>query len=337
MSATLDTVYLGLALPNPIVISACPFVEDLDMLRQLEGAGAAAAVFPSLFEEQIVHEQMQVNALYEHGAESFGEATSYFPDMETYNLGSEGYLRRLTAARQAVAMPLIGSLNGITTGGWVRYATRIEEAGVDALELNITGFMADPEISAADAERIYIDLVREVRSAVQIPLALKIGPYFSSLGSFAQRLVNLGVDGLVIFNRFVPPDIDLETLTVTPRLELSTSSENRMTLTWIALLRDKLNASIAAGMGIHTSDDVLKMILVGADVTMMASAVLRHGPQHITKVLEGVQTWLDEREYESVQQAKGSLSQQRCPDPLAYERVGYMRTLASWSTSVGGA
>ncbi len=330
MSPDLTTRYLGLRLDSPLVASACPLTEDLDMLRRLEEAGAAAAVFPSLFEEQIEQEELEVHALYELGVDSYAEALTYFPDLKEYSVGPDGYLRRLEQAKAAVSIPVMGSLNGATTGGWVRYARLIEEAGADALELNIYFVAADAGMSARDVEQRYLDLVAEVRASVSIPLAVKVAPFFSAFACMAGRLVGAGANGLVLFNRFVHPDIDLETLKVTPRLELSDSRESRLPLTWIALLRGQVGASLAASSGVHAADDAIKLVLAGADVTMMASALYRNGPEHLRTVRAGIERWMTEREYASIEQMKGSMSQQHCPDPTAFERVNYMKTIASF-------
>lgn len=331
MSADLRTRYLGLELRNPIVVSACPMTEDVETLQRLEAAGAAAAVFPSLFEEQIEQEQLEVHALYEHGAESFGEAVSYFPDLTNYNVGPDGYLERLAAAKRAVSIPVIGSLNGCTTGGWTRYARLIQDAGADALELNIYVVPTDPAQTAADVERIYLDLVHEVRASISIPLAVKVAPFFSAFANMSTRLAEAGADGLVLFNRFVHADIDIDELQVLPKLVLSTPVEMRLPMMWIALLRGHLEISLAATSGVHDWRDVVKLLLAGADVTMTASALYQNGPAHIAHLLNGAKAWLEENEYESVEQLKGSLSQAHCPDPAAFERVGYMKTLTSFS------
>lgn len=335
MSMDLSTTYLGLRLSNPIVVSACPMTEKLDTLRLLEDAGAAAAVFPSLFEEQIEQEELGINALYEYGAESYAEALSYFPELSDYNVGPDGYLRRLEEARQAVSIPIIGSLNGATSGGWVRYARLIEDAGADALELNIYFLATDPDMPPAEVEARYVDLVREVRAAVSIPLAVKIAPFFSALAHLARRLAEAGADGLVLFNRFVHPDIDLETLETVPNLSLSSSYESRLPLTWVALLRNRVRCSLAATTGIHTHEDALKLILAGADVTMMASALYLHGPQHISAVLSSMRAWMHEREYTGLEQMKGSMSAEHCPDPMAFERITYMKTIAAFRRQLG--
>ncbi len=335
MTVNLQTTYLGLELANPLVVAACPLTEDLDMLQRLEQAGAAAAVFPSLFEEQIEQEQVDVFGLYENAADSFAEATSYFPELEGYNVGPEGYLDRLAEAKRRVSIPIIGSLNGVSTGGWVRYATLIQEAGADALELNIYHVAADPERSAGDVEKAHLDLVQQVREAVSIPLAVKLAPQFTSLAYFARQLVERGVNGLTLFTRLVYPDIDLEQLAVHPYFDFSTPAERRPPLMWMALLRGRINASLAATGGVHSADDALRVLLAGADVIMLASALYQNGPGHLANMLDDLHRWMDDRDYESVAQLRGSLSLEHSPDPSAYERVSYMRKIASFSRAFG--
>lgn len=330
MNVDLSTRYLGLTLRNPLVASACPLNQDPEFLVALEEAGAAAAVFPSLFEEQIEFQQQQIFGLYEYGTESFAESLSYFPELEDYNVGPTEYLQRLRAARKAVHFPLIGSLNGMTVGGWTHFARLIEEAGVDALELNVYFVPTDPRHGSDEVERRYLDLVAAIRKAVHIPLAVKVGPYFTSFGHFARRLVDAGADGLVIFNRYIQPDINLETLDFFPNLALSESYESRLSMTWIAMLRGRVGAYLAATSGVHEVDDLIKMLLVGADVTMLASAIYRHGPAHFTRLEQGLHDWLVEKNYTSVQQMKGSLSRENCPSPEAFERVNYMRSLVAY-------
>jgi dihydroorotate dehydrogenase (fumarate) len=330
MSVDLRTGYLGLQLRNPLVVSACPMTAKIELLCRLEEAGAAAAVMPSLFEEQIVHDQMEFFEYCEDPANSFGEALSYFPELEAYDPGPDSYLRGIEAAKAAATIPIIGSLNGSSKGGWIRYARLIQEAGADALELNIYLVAADPEQTATDVEARYLDLVAAVRESVSIPMAVKIGPFFSSLPNLARRLEAAGADGLVLFNRFLQPDIDLETLTVRPNLVMSTSDELRLPLRWIAILRGQLGLSLAASSGVHTPQDVLKLLLAGADVTMTASSLYQHGPEHIRTLLDGVQAWLAEREYTSVAQMKGSVSQANCRDPEAFERANYVKTLTNF-------
>jgi dihydroorotate dehydrogenase (fumarate) len=334
MSVDLRTHYLGLELKNPLVVSACPMTANLDTLRRLEEAGAAAAVLPSLFEEQIVHDQLELFEYYGDSADSSQEAQSYFPELEGYDPGPDDYLRTIEAAKAAVGIPVIGSLNGTSRGGWTRYARMIEQAGADALELNIYLITTDPDSTGADVESRYLDLVEAVRESTRIPLAVKIGPYFSSLPHMARRLWSAGADGLVLFNRFLQPDIDLETLTVSPNLVLSSSDELRLPLRWIAILRGQLGLSLAATTGVHSPHDVLKLLLAGADVTMTASSLYKNGPGHLRTLLDGVRSWLEEREYASVEQMKGSVSRENIRDPEAYERANYVKTL---TTFVGGA
>jgi dihydroorotate dehydrogenase (fumarate) len=331
MSADLSTTYLGLPLRNPLVASASSLTGRLDSLRRLEDAGASAAVLPSLFEEQIEHDEMAVHQLYELTSERFPEALSLFPEVESYNTGPENYLREIEGAKQALEIPVIGSLNGTSTGGWVRYAKLIEEAGADALELNVYFVATDPDEPAERVEARYLELVAEVRRSVTIPLAVKIGPFFSALPNMARKLNGAGADGLVLFNRFLQPDIDLETLQVTPRLVLSTSDELRLPLRWIAILRPQLRLSLAATTGVHAAADVVKLLLAGADVTMVASALYKYGPEYLGTLLGGLRSWLVEKEYRSVEQLKGSLSQVNAPDPAAFERSNYIKTLVNFS------
>ncbi len=331
----LATRYLGLDLANPIVPSASPMTREVESLERLEEAGAAAVVLPSLFEEQIEHETMAINAALNFGAEISAESTEgYFPEMDNYNTGAGDYLGKLRAAKDVLSIPVIASLNGTTHGGWTLYARVLEEAGADALELNIYIVAADADQTGAEVEAEYLRLVEAVRAAVHIPLAVKIGPFFSSMGNMATQLTEAGADGLVLFNRFYQPDIDLELLSVEPNLVLSTSDEMRLVLRWMAILYGRVGASLAATTGVHTVEDVVKLILAGADVTMLASALLRYGPELITSLLDGLSGWLDERGYESVNQARGSLSQLSSPDPKAFERANYMRTLVEYSSKV---
>ena len=334
MSVDLRTRYLGLELKNPLVVSACPMTANLDVLRRLEDAEAAAAVMPSLFEEQLVHDQLELYEYYEAPADSFNEAQTYFPELEGYDPGPDTYLRTIEAAKDAVRIPIIGSLNGTSRGGWTRYARMIEEAGADALELNLYLVATDPDASAADVESRYIELVEAVRESITIPMAVKIGPFFSSLPNMARRLAFAGADGLVLFNRFLQPDIDLETLAVTPNLVLSDSNELRLPLRWIAILRGQLATSLAATTGVHTPQDAIKLLLAGADATMTASSIYKNGPGHLRTLVEGIRSWLEEREYESVEQMKGSVSRANIRDPEAYERANYVKTL---TTFIGGA
>jgi dihydroorotate dehydrogenase (fumarate) len=333
MSVDLRTTYLGMELAHPVVVSACSLGFDPTNLKRMESAGASAIVLPSLFEEQIVHDQMAVHEFYEFTSEKFPEALSFFPEMDDYNTGPEAYLRLVEQAKRSLSIPVIGSLNGTSAGGWTRYAHLIQDAGADALELNIYHLVTDPAIDARAAEARYLELVAEVRKAVSIPLAVKLGPFFSALPHMATRLVDAGADGLVLFNRFYQPDIDLETLRVVSRLVLSTSDEVRLPMRWIAILSGRVKASLAATTGVHTPEDVLKLLLAGADVTMVASALYTHGIDHLRVLVEGVRSWLEEHEYASVAQMKGSVSQANAPDPEAFERANYIRTLVDFTSS----
>ncbi|HYL08804.1 MAG TPA: dihydroorotate dehydrogenase-like protein [Candidatus Udaeobacter sp.] len=331
MSADLRTTYLGLELANPLVAAASPLTGTLDGLLALEEGGASAVVLQSLFEEQIKHHELQVDSILVSFADSFSEARDFFPALDDYNTGPESYLRMIERAKESLHIPVIGSLNGISPGGWTRYAQMIERAGADALELNIYFVAADPRVTGADVEARYIALVRDVAASISIPLAVKIGPYFSSLANMAMRLADAGAQGLVLFNRFLYPDISLHRMKVTPTLHLSSSEESLMPLRWIAIISGQVPVSLAASSGIHTSDDVVKLLLAGADVTMMASALLRRGPTHLRHVLGGLSRWLEEHEYTSVEEMRGSLSQASSPDPGAFERANYMRSLVDFT------
>jgi dihydroorotate dehydrogenase (fumarate) len=331
MSVDLTTRYLGIKLRSPVAVSSCPITGDLDGLRRLEAAGAAAAVLPSLFEEQIEHEEKEVRRLYEHHSDSHAESLSFFPELRDYNTGSESYLRQLESAKKAVSIPILGSLNGSSSGGWIRYARLMQEAGADALELNVYFLPTDPGVAAADIEKRYLDLVSAVRGSIKIPLAVKIGPNFTCLPHFAQSLVQAGADGLVLFNRWLEPDIDLETLQANPSLVLSMRHELRVPLRWIAILRDQVSISLAATGGVHFAEDVVKALLVGADVAMVASALMRYGPGCVQKLLDELTNWLTQRQYESVSQLKGAVSRSKSPDPGAYERANYMKALVSFA------
>ncbi|WP_169977934.1 dihydroorotate dehydrogenase-like protein [Tautonia rosea] len=333
MSVDLRTSYLGLELSHPVVVSACSLGFDPANLKRMENAGASAIVLPSLFEEQIVHDQMAVHEFYEFTSEKFPEALSFFPEMDDYNTGPEAYLRLVEQAKRSLSIPIIGSLNGTSAGGWTRYAHLIQDAGADALELNIYHLVTDPGFDAQAAEARYLELVAEVRKAVSIPLAIKLGPFFSALPHMATRLVDAGADGLVLFNRFYQPDIDLETLRVVSRLVLSTSDEVRLPMRWIAILSGRVKASLAATTGVHTPEDVLKLLLAGADVTMVASVLYTRGIDHLRVLVDGVRSWLEEHEYTSVAQMKGSVSQVNAPDPEAFERANYIRTLVDFTSS----
>jgi len=333
MRAELKTNYLGLSLKNPIVASAGPLTGELETLRGLEQAGVAAVVLPSLFEEQISHDEQRVHAFYEYQSYASAESLSYFPRMNDYNVGPREYLRLLMAAKDAVSIPVIGSLNGSTPGGWARYAELMQEAGADAIELNIYFVATDPTMSSADVEQRYIDLVATVRNAVRIPLAVKIGAQFTNLTNFVPRLARAGANGVVLFNRYLEPDIDLERLQITPQLVLSNRNELRLPLRWIAILRDQVPISLAATSGIHYPEDVIKMLLVGADVCMLTSTLLRHGVEYVSEMLKAIQNWLDANDYASVEQLKGSMSYGNCPDSGNLERANYMKAIVSYTAA----
>ncbi len=331
MSIDLSTKYLGLTLKNPLVISACPLTEAADNLKRLEEAGAAAAVMPSLFEEQIDHEEMAFTRVQEFGADSFAEALSYFPEQDDYRFGPDRYLSSIEKAKKAVSMPIIGSLNGTSEGGWIRYAKLIEEAGADALELNIYFIAADTEMTGQEVESMYTDLVGAVKQSIRIPLAVKIGPYFSSVGHMSRKLVDAGADGLVLFNRFLQPDIDLDSLEPKPKLVLSTDFELLKPLRWVAILHGRVGASLAVTSGIHDGPGLIKAVLAGADVGMIASVLYTKGMGQVASILKELREWMEEKEYDSVEQMKGSMSHENSPDPAAFERGNYMKALTSFT------
>ena len=330
--ADLRTRYLGLELRSPLVASSSPLTGSLDGLRRLEVAGAGAVVLPSLFEEDLAEETRQVDALLATGATG-AEARAGHPDQAGYGAGPGAYLSLVTQAKQTLSIPVIASLNGASRGGWVRYAARLEEAGADALELNIYYVSSRPGSSSSEVEWHYLDVVRSVRRAIGIPLAVKLSPYFSSLANLAGQLAEAGAVGLVLFNRFYQPDLDIETMEVRPTLELSSSTELRLPLRWIAILHRRFGVSLAASTGVHTTADVVKVLLAGADVAMMTSALLRNGPDHLRTVEVGLRDWMDGHGFETVDQLRGRLSQRSVPDPAAFERANYIKTLASHPTS----
>lgn len=326
----LSTTYLSLLLKNPIVASSSPLSHTVDSIRRLEDAGAAAVVMYSLFEEQISFDSYYLDYHLTHGTDSYAESVSYFPDMEHYNVGPNAYLNLIRKAREAVNIPIIGSLNGTSIGGWIDYATLIEDAGADALELNIYYVPTNPGISGVEVEQIYLSIVSAVKQAVSIPVAVKLSPFFSSTANMAQQFVERGADGLVLFNRFYQPDFDLEALEVAPRLVLSNSDDLRLPLRWVAILYGRLAADLAITSGIHKSEDVIKGLMAGAKVTMMASELLQNGIRRIPQVLNELVDWMHEHEYESVAQMIGAMSQQHCAEPAAFERANYMRMLQSY-------
>ena len=327
---SLTTNYLGLALKNPIVASSSPLSHTVDSIRRLEDAGCSAVVMYSLFEEQITFDSFYVDHYLRNGTNSFAESLSFFPEMDDYNVWPDEYLNLIRRAKEAVDIPIIGSLNGVSAGGWVNYAGLIEDAGADALELNVYYVPTNIELTGVEVENIYLDMLRGVKGSVTIPLAMKLSPWFSSPGNMARRLVDEGANGLVLFNRFYQPDLDLETLQVAPRLVLSNSNELRLPLRWVAILYGRLLADLAITTGIHTSEDVLKGLMAGAKVTMMASELLQNGVRRVKEILSEVESWMDEHEYVSVAQMIGSMSQQNCAEPAAFERANYMKTLDSF-------
>jgi dihydroorotate dehydrogenase (fumarate) len=327
----LSTRYLGLSLSSPIIASASPLTGRLDTLRQLEDAGAAAVVLPSLFEEEFVAEEMSLHAALEQGSGTSAEAADYLPDLDLGPMGPERHVTLVGAAKQALSIPVIASVNATRPGSWSRYATLMVEAGADAVELNLYGVEADGRRSGAEVESLYLDVVREVRAAVTVPLAVKLSPYFSALAHFAGQVVAAGADGLVLFNRFYTPDINLSRLAVEPRVELSTPQELRLPLRWLGILRPQLqDTSLAATSGVHTADDVARALLVGADVACTTSAVLERGPDHIAVMIEDLVTWMEKNEYLSVDQLRGSMSAAGVEDPTAFERGNYVKTLSSY-------
>ncbi len=323
----LGTTYLGLPLRTPLVASASPLSQEIGGIRQLEDAGASAVVLYSLFEEQLRQESLELEKHLNAGTESFAESLTYFPQAQEFHTGPEGYLNHIVNAKAAVNIPIIASLNGATLGGWADYAKRIEQAGADAIECNIYFIPASMDLSGADVENTYLDIVREVKRSVRIPVAVKISPFFSSMANMAKRLDDAGADGLVLFNRFYQPDIDLDLLEIKPNVLLSSPHELRLPLTWIGILFGRIRASLAATTGVHNPEDVIKLLMAGADVTMLCSALLRHGIGYLRQLEAGLQAWLEDHEYESVRQMQGSMSQLRCPDPGAFERAQYMRAV----------
>jgi dihydroorotate dehydrogenase (fumarate) len=332
VTVDLRTNYLGLELRSPLVASPSPLTGELDGLRRLEAAGVGAVVLPSLFEEQLTHDQLELDRLLETTSDHTGEALSYFPDLADYNTGPWSYLDHLEQAKRALSVPVIASLNGITPGGWVGHAKRMRDAGADGIELNLYTVATEPRVGAAELEARYLDLIAQVRAAVSLPLAVKLSPFFTALANFAVRVDEAGADGLVLFNRFYQPDLDIDTLDVVPRLVLSTSEELRLPLRWIAILYGRVGTSLAATTGVHTGLDAAKALLAGANVAMMTSALLRNGPEHVQVVEGELRAVLAERDYDSVAQLRGSMSRSAMPDPAGFERANYMRTLMSWSS-----
>jgi dihydroorotate dehydrogenase (fumarate) len=326
----LSTTYLGLPLRNPLVVSASPLCEDLANIRRMEDAGAAAVVLHSLFEEQIELENQDLHHYLSHGAESFAEALTYFPDMSDYNRGPDGYLEHIRRCKAAVNIPIIASLNGASLGGWIQYSRKMEEAGADALELNIYHIPTDLNTTGSVIDHKYYALVSEVKKHIRIPVAVKLGPYFSAPANLARRLEEAGADALVLFNRFYQPDFDLEKLEVTPGLVLSTPQELLLRLHWVAILFGRIRPDLAVTGGVHNAQDVLKAMMAGARVAMMTSALLRNGINHLVEVRGSLLAWMEEHGYESIRQMQGSMSQRSVAEPAAFERANYMKVLRSY-------
>jgi dihydroorotate dehydrogenase (fumarate) len=329
----LTTTYLGLKLRTPLVPSASPLSDEIDSIKRMEDAGASAVVLYSLFEEQLRQDRLELHHHMESGTFSFPEALTYFPEPEEYHLGPEEYLKHIATAKKSVKIPVIASLNGSSPGGWTQYARLVQQAGADALELNIYYIPTNMNLPAGEVEQTYFDILKAVKSEVTIPVAVKLSPFFTNFANMAKRLNETGADGLVLFNRFYQPDIDLDTLEVKPNILLSTPMAMRVPLRWIAILYGHLKCSLAATSGIHRASDVLKMLMAGADVTMLCSTLIRHGVGHIQVIEKDLVAWMEEHEYESVAQLKGSLSQKNCPAPSAFERAQYMRAISSYTVS----
>jgi len=328
----LSTTYLGLKLKNPLVASASPLSEKVETVKKLEEAGIAAIVMYSLFEEQIIHESLELDHFLFYGSESSAEIDSFYPQSGKYTLKGDAYVETLKKIKQAVKIPVIGSLNGVSTGGWIKYAKKIEDAGADALELNLYFLPTDTALTASKIEENYINLIHDVCSSIKIPLAVKLSPFFTAIPNIAQRLVEAGAKGLVLFNRFYQPDLDLETMEVTPNLVLSTSNELRLPLRWIAILYGHINADLALTSGIHTAEDVIKASMAGASVAMTASELLANGISRIPVILADLEKWMTEHDYESTKQMRGSLSQKSVKEPAAFERANYMKVLNSFKS-----
>jgi len=327
----LSTDYLGMHLKNPIVVSSSPLQREIDNIRKMEDVGAAAVVLHSLFEEQITLESEDLDRSLNQGSESFAESLSYMPDLQNYNLGPEPYLEHITKTKKSVGIPVIASLNGVSIGGWTRYARMMESAGADAIELNIYYMPTDPEVDGVSVEDRYCDVVTQVKSSLHVPLAVKLSPFFSSIPNAMHKLDHAGADGLVLFNRFYQPDIDLETMKITPCLDLSSSQELRLRLNWVAILYGHLHADMAITGGVHTAEDVLKSMMAGARVAMMTSALLEQGISHIGDVLQNLSLWMEKHEYESVREMQGSVARRAVPNPSDFERSNYMKVLSSYA------
>lgn len=326
----LSTTYLGLELKNPLVVSGNPLCKEIDMIRRMEEVGAAAVVLHSLFEEQLDAESHHLDRYLSHGTESYAESIDYFPKLDEYKLGPEEYLDHIEKVKKAVDIPVVASLNGVTSGGWIDFAKWIESAGADALELNIYFVAADLEMSSAGVDALYYELVEDIRKEVNIPLAVKLSPYFSSPGYVCKKLTEAGANGLVLFNRFYQPDFDLEHLAVVPHLTLSSPYELLLRLHWAAMLHGRIDSDIAITGGVHHGTDIIKCMMAGAKVSMVASALMKHGFDQIRTMLEEVAAWMKHKEYESIRQMQGSMSQDNVAEPAAFERANYIKVLGSY-------
>ena len=328
----LTTTYMGLTLKSPLVVGSCaPLTEETDNLKRMEDAGTGAIVLHSFFEEQLKEERLELHHHLTHGTYSFAEALTYFPEPEIFHIGSEEYLNHIRRGKEMVDIPIIASLNGSTLGGWLEYAQQIEQAGADALELNVYYVPTELDLPGSEVERNYINILRTVKAEIEIPVAIKVAPYFSNMANMAKQLAEAGADSLVFFNRFYQPDIDLETLDVYPHVLLSTPQAMRLPMRWIAILYGRISSDLAATSGIHHAADILKMVMVGAKITQLTSALLRHGIEYIRTLEDGMRHWMEENEYDSIKQMQGSLSQLHCPDPTAFERAQYMKALQTYA------
>ena len=326
----LKTTYLGLELKNPLVASSSPLSEKVEKVRELEEAGVSAVIMYSLFEEQVIKESLELDHYLHRDRESFAEALTYLPEVGKYSLGPDAYVKKVAELKEAAAIPIIGSLNGVSTGGWIKYAKQIADAGADALELNLYNLPTDVEMTSGELEDAYIELVADIRGEIDIPLAVKLSPFYTALPNFLHRLAEAGADGAVLFNRFYQPDFDLDDLEVVSTLSLSSSDELRLPLRWIALMVDKIDLDFGLTSGVHTAEDLLKAMMAGAKVAMSTSALLQHGMGYPTRLLAEVQLWMEEHEYESIQQMQGSLSQEKAGSQSGFERANYIQVLGSY-------
>ncbi len=328
----LSTTYLGLKLKNPLIASASPLSEKVETVKELEAAGIGAIVMYSLFEEQIIHESLELDHFLFYGSEISPEITSFYPQSGKYTLKADSYIEKLKKIKQSVNIPVIGSLNGVSSGGWIKYAKIIEDSGADALELNLYFLPTNPSQTSTQIEENYINLVHDVRISIKIPLAVKLSPFFTAIPNMAKRLIEAGANGLVLFNRFYQPDLDLETMEVVPNLILSNSNELRLPLRWIAILYGQINADLALTTGIHSAEDVVKATMAGASAAMMTSELLAHGVNRVPVILGELADWMSKHEYDSIHQMKGSLSQKSVSEPAAFERANYMKVLNSYKS-----